>query len=135
MANIASSKKDARRSAVRAVRNRSVKSAVKTKVTKFRRAAAEGPEGLGEVALTAVSALDRAAAKGVLHKRNAARRKSRLVRKLNEVAGVETAEPATAKTPSRGSSRAASAKKAPPAATKATGRSRAKTAPKSPAKK
>jgi len=83
MANIASSKKDARRSAVRAVRNRSLKSSVKTKVSKFRRAAAEGAEDTEQLALTAASALDRAASKGVLHARNAARRKSRLMKRLN----------------------------------------------------
>jgi small subunit ribosomal protein S20 len=135
MANIASSKKDARRSAVRAARNRSVKSAVKTKVTKFRRAAVEGPEGLEEVALTATSALDRAASKGVLHKRNAARRKSRLVKRLNEVAGVaEPKQPAPKKAPTRRATKAPAAKKAA-APAKAAGRSTAKSAPKASAKK
>jgi small subunit ribosomal protein S20 len=83
MANIASSKKDARRSAVRAARNRSLKSSVKTKVTKFRRAAGEDAEDTEPLALTAVSALDRAVSKGVLHAKNAARRKSRLMKRLN----------------------------------------------------
>jgi small subunit ribosomal protein S20 len=87
VANIASSKKDARRSAVRAARNRSLKSSVKTKVVKFRRAVAEGAEDTEQLALTAVSALDRAVSKGVLHARNAARRKSRLMKRLN-AAGV-----------------------------------------------
>jgi small subunit ribosomal protein S20 len=88
MANIASSKKDARTSAVKAVRNRSLKSSVKTKITKVRRAVAEGAtETLGEITLTAVAALDRAAAKGVLHRNNAARRKSRLL-KLATTAGA-----------------------------------------------
>jgi small subunit ribosomal protein S20 len=92
MANIASSKKDARRSAVRAVRNRSVRSAVKTKITRLRRALAERGEALedaAQLAGTAVSALDRAAAKGVLHPNNAARRKSRLMKRL-KAAGAET---------------------------------------------
>src|SRR4030081_3309178 len=93
MANIASSKKDARRSAVRAVRNRSLRSAVKTKITRLRRALAERGEGVedaAQLAGSAVSALDRAAAKGVLHPNNAARRKSRLMKRLNP-AGSETA--------------------------------------------
>lgn len=89
MANTKSAKKDARRSAARALRNRSVKSAVKTKVTKFRRAAATGEEGLAELALTAVSALDRAASKGILHRNNAARRKARLVKQLNAASSAE----------------------------------------------
>lgn len=89
MANIASSKKDARRSAVRALKNRSVKSAVKTKVSKSRRGLTEAAEDAGELVLTAVAALDRAAAKGILHRNNAARRKSRLMQRLNS-AGTQT---------------------------------------------
>jgi small subunit ribosomal protein S20 len=85
VANIKSSKKDARRSALKAIRNRSVKSAVKTKVQKFRRADAAGeePENLQVLALTAISGLDRAAEKGILHRNNAARRKGRLQKRLN----------------------------------------------------
>ena len=71
MANIPSSKKDARRSAEKAVKNRSVKSAVKTKVTRFRRAAQGDGENLGQLAVVAVASLDRAASKGVLHANNA----------------------------------------------------------------
>jgi small subunit ribosomal protein S20 len=85
VANIKSAKKDARRSAQKAISNRSVKSAVKTKVQKFRRAAVAGEaqDELQTLATTAVSALDRAAEKGILHRNNAARRKSRLVKRLN----------------------------------------------------
>jgi small subunit ribosomal protein S20 len=94
MANIASSKKDARRSAVRAARNRGLKSSVKTKVTKVRRAITEGgEEALAELGAVAISALDRAAAKGVIHRNNAARRKSRLMKRL-AAAGAEAAAPA-----------------------------------------
>src|ERR1700738_3379540 len=102
MANIASSKKDARRSAVRAVRNRSLKSAVKTKITRVRRALTErgeAAEHVEELATTAVSALDRAASKGVLHPHNAARRKSRLMKRRtvpSPSADGPGAEPATA---------------------------------------
>ncbi len=86
MANIASSKKDARRSAVRAVKNRSVRSSVKTRVTRVRRAVTEGAaEGLQELAAAAISGLDRAAAKGILHRNNAARRKSRLMKRLQSL--------------------------------------------------
>ena len=94
MANIASSKKDARRSAVRAARNRSLKSSVKTKVSKFRRASAESAEDTEELAVTAVAALDRAVAKGVLHANNAARRKSRMTKRLN-ASDVTRADSAT----------------------------------------
>ena len=96
MANIASSKKDARRSAVRATRNRGLKSSVKTKVVKVRRAITEGgEESLAELGAVAISALDRAAAKGVLHRNNAARRKSRLMKRL-AAAGAEAAAPGKA---------------------------------------
>lgn len=91
MANIKSSKKDAKRSALKAIGNRSVKSAVKTKVQKFRRAdgAGEGQENLQELAVTAISALDRAAGKGILHSNNVARRKSRLQKRLNAASQSE----------------------------------------------
>ena len=49
-----------------------------------------------EIALDAVRALDRAAAKGVLHRNNAARRKGRLARQMAKVA-VAAPAPATAK--------------------------------------
>jgi hypothetical protein len=70
---------------------------VKTKITKFRRAAAEGAEGLEDLALVAVSGLDRAVSKGVLHANNAARRKSRLAKRLR-AAGETQAAPAAAPT-------------------------------------
>jgi small subunit ribosomal protein S20 len=53
--------------------------------------------------VTAVAALDRAASKGVLHRNNAARRKSRLMKRLNTAA--KAAPPAPAQTTSRRSSR------------------------------
>lgn len=111
LANTPSAKKDAKRSAIRAQRNRSIKSSVKTKVTKFRRGIVEGAEGVEELAVVAISALDRAVAKGVLHRNNAARRKSRLMKRLQ----VSGQAPAAAPTPapsksSRGSASAQSAK-------------------------
>jgi small subunit ribosomal protein S20 len=119
MANIASSKKDARTSAARAVRNRAIKSAVKTKVTKFRRAAAEGAEDLGQLAEVAVSTLDRAVAKGVLHRNNAARRKARLVKRLNATGAEQPAAAAKpAAKPSAAKGKAGAAKAKPAAAKK-----------------
>jgi small subunit ribosomal protein S20 len=109
MANIASAKKDARRSAVRAVRNRGIKSAVKTKVTRFRRGAAEGAEDVAELAERAISSLDRAVSKGVLHRNNAARRKARLVKQL-KAAGAE--QPAAAETKTKTKTKAKPAAKA-----------------------
>ena len=94
---------------MRAQRNRSIRSAVKTKVTKFRRSVSEGAEGVEELVAAAVSALDRAVAKGVLHRNNAARRKSRLMQRLNatQQAAAPVAQPppapAPVKAPARGS--------------------------------
>ena len=112
MANIASSKKDARRSAVRAARNRSLKSSVKTKVGKFRRAAVDGAEDTEQLALTAVSALDRAVSKGVIHANNAARRKSRLMKRLKATA-VPAAPPPKPTKPTKATKAPKAAKPAP----------------------
>ncbi|HKF77537.1 MAG TPA: 30S ribosomal protein S20 [Candidatus Dormibacteraeota bacterium] len=101
MANTPSAKKDARKSAVRAQRNRSIRSAVKTKVTKFRRAASEQASGLQGLAVVAVSALDRAVTKGVLHRNNAARRKSRLMKRLNGAAQAQQQAPVAPAAPPR----------------------------------
>jgi small subunit ribosomal protein S20 len=128
MANIASSKKDARRSAVRAVRNRGLKSSVKTKVTKVRRAVADGEEGVAELGLIAISALDRAAAKGIIHRNNAARRKSRVMKRL-ATAGTEAAAPAkgTKAAPKKAAAKRPAAKR--PAPKPAAKVSAAKSAP------
>lgn len=73
----------------RRVRNRAVRSAVRTYISHAREAVAggevsEGGEGpVPEVVKRAIQALDRAAKKGVLHPNNAARRKSRLMKRLN----------------------------------------------------
>jgi small subunit ribosomal protein S20 len=87
----ASAKKQARAGARRAVRNRAVRSEVKTKIVKARRSLTEGPVAESEkfaLALDAVRALDRAAAKGILHPNNAARRKARLTRQLVKLRGM-----------------------------------------------
>jgi small subunit ribosomal protein S20 len=94
MANIASAKKQARASLRRAAANRAVRSAVKTRIVKARKALEESPESAAEAALTAVSSLDRAAAKGVLHRNNAARRKSRLMQKLGAASAPRADAPA-----------------------------------------
>jgi small subunit ribosomal protein S20 len=86
----ASAKKQARASVRRTQRNRAVRSEVKTKIVKARRTLLETPVTESDryaVALDAIRALDRAASKGILHRRNAARRKARLTRQLVKVAG------------------------------------------------
>src|SRR4029077_5069459 len=86
----ASAKKQARASVRRTQRNRALRSEVKTKIVKARRTLLETPVAESDrsaVALDAIRALARAASKGVLHRRNAARRKARLTRQLVKVAG------------------------------------------------
>ena len=98
----ASAKKQARSGAKRSARNRASRSEVKTLIVKARRsltdASAEESERLA-ITTDALRALDRASAKGVLHRNNAARRKSRLARKLAKVAKAAPA-PAKGKKPS-----------------------------------
>jgi small subunit ribosomal protein S20 len=70
----------------RRAHNRSIKSRVKTYITKARQTIATpaaSAEESEEAVRAAISELDRAAKKGVLHKNNAARRKSRLMKQLN----------------------------------------------------
>jgi len=85
----ASAKKQARAGVRRALRNRAVRSEVKTKVVKARRTLVGGPVAESEryaIALEAIQALDRAASKGILHRNNAGRRKSRLAKQLSKLA-------------------------------------------------
>ncbi|HXY30052.1 MAG TPA: 30S ribosomal protein S20 [Gemmatimonadaceae bacterium] len=73
MPNIASGKKNMRKSRAAAVRNRAQRSALKTAVKK-----ALSPEATPAERRLAVQLLDRSARKGLIHKNAAARRKSRL---------------------------------------------------------
>lgn len=83
MANIASAKKRIRSSARRRERNRVYQSAARTYVKKTRSLIESGDlEGAEEMSRLALKTLDKAARKGVVHPRNAARRKSRLMKAL-----------------------------------------------------
>ncbi|AIE88168.1 30S ribosomal protein S20 [Fimbriimonas ginsengisoli] len=85
MANTKSSKKDLRRSAKRRVRNLATRSALKTYVKKARVAATAGtPEVAQSALVAAVSALDKASQRGIIHKNQAARRKSRIAKAANK---------------------------------------------------
>ena len=85
MANIRSSMKTLRVSRRRAERNQIVRSTARTYVRRARRLIDQGElEEAREVVQQAISALDKAAQKGVIHPNNAARRKSRLVNRLNQ---------------------------------------------------
>jgi small subunit ribosomal protein S20 len=68
----------------RRTRNKSVRSAVKTSLTKAERLIAKKEAETSSAEIVHVmSTLDRAAKKGVIHPNQAARRKSRLMKKLN----------------------------------------------------
>lgn len=79
MANIKSSKKDIKRSQKKRLENTSVKSALKTHAKKVRTAVKAG-ENTAETLTAAIAALDKAAQRGIIHKNQAARRKSRLAK-------------------------------------------------------
>lgn len=85
-------KKAARHSVKQSQRNRSVRSTTRTTIVKALRSVASGDLEAAEPAiLEAVSALDKAAQKGVLHKKTASRYKSRLSARLNQLKGAESA--------------------------------------------
>jgi small subunit ribosomal protein S20 len=85
MANTKSAEKAARQSLKRQAQNRIYLGGARTSVKKARTAIAAGDAAVAEAAVyEAMSTLDRAAKKGVLHRNNAARRKSRLMRSLNK---------------------------------------------------
>lgn len=79
MANIKSAKKRILVNNKKNLRNRSIKSALKTVLKKFNTAVAEGNKELAASMLpTVISAVDKAAAKGVMHKNAANRKKAEL---------------------------------------------------------
>ncbi len=84
MPNIKSAKKRVLISEARNARNKAERSALRTALKKFDAAAAEGNRTEAEGAYkVAVKTVDKAVAKGILHKNNAAHKKSALTLKLN----------------------------------------------------
>jgi small subunit ribosomal protein S20 len=93
VANIRSQIKRNRQAAKRRLRNRSVRSALKTARKKVRIALGEGDlETALARAREAARAYDKAASKGILHKRAAARYKSRLARAVNRALAASAGE-------------------------------------------
>ena len=82
MANIKSQIKRNLQNEKRRLNNRNVRGAARTAVNQARAAFEEGDPETKQAVLKAISALDKAAEKGVIHKNNAARRKARLMKKL-----------------------------------------------------
>src|SRR3979490_2829434 len=115
MANTQSAKKRVRASIRKRDRNRSPRSAVKTLVSRARRPALPEAASLtSEEVRRAISALDKAAEKGVLHANNASRRKARLMSALaNPAPAAGTAAPT--KTSAKPAAPAASVAKKPAA--------------------
>lgn len=86
MANKKSAIKRLRSAGRRRLRNRVYRGGARTGVRKARQLIEEGrAEEAREAVRRAASALDKAAEKGIIHKNNAARRKSRLMRQLNQM--------------------------------------------------
>ena len=141
MANTRSARKRIRSNERKRLRNRAVRSSVRTKVAKARRlllGTDVGPNPEEDLRI-AIRALDRAAEKGILHKNNARRRKSRLARMaahLAKAAGGAEEEQAAARSTAVGGAKGRSTKAAArskPA--KAAPKAAAKTAAKAPAPK
>lgn len=85
MANIKSAIKRNKQNEKRRLRNRVYRGVARTFVSRARVAIAGKDEEAAKAAtLAAIAALDKAAQKGVIHKNNAARRKSRLMKSLAE---------------------------------------------------
>ena len=87
MANIESAKKRMRQNVKRRVRNRMVRNKTRTYIKKANQLIEAGDQSAAIIAVqAAMSQLDRAAQKGVVHHNNADRRKSRLAKKLQTLA-------------------------------------------------
>lgn len=84
MPNIKSAIKRVKVSEKKNLRNRMVKTGVKTSVKKFDAALAEGVGPAGAQLSATTSAIDKAAAKGVMHKNAANRKKARLAKALHK---------------------------------------------------
>ena len=86
MANTKSAIKRIRQNEKRRLRNRVFRGEARTFVKEARQAIQSGdPDEARAATLKAVSALDKAAVKGIIHRNNAARRKSRLMQQLAEL--------------------------------------------------
>ena len=87
MANIKSAKKRVLVNQTKALRNKMIKSGVKTAVKKVDAAIAAGDKEAAKAALTvAISTIESASSKGVYHKNNAGRKVSRLTKLVNTLA-------------------------------------------------
>ena len=90
---IKSAQKQARVAERKRLRNKSVSSLCKTNITKAEKLIFSGElESAREAVAAAISSLDKAAEQGIIHPNNAARRKARLMKKLNEAQALASNE-------------------------------------------
>ena len=88
-----SAQKQVRVSSRRQMRNKSARSALKTSITKAEKLLFTGEtDEAKKVVEEAITLLDKAANKGIIHSNNAARRKARLMKKLNQVSTLPPVE-------------------------------------------
>ncbi|HET7009267.1 MAG TPA: 30S ribosomal protein S20 [Anaerolineales bacterium] len=88
MANTRSAKKRIRQNRSRRLQNRQVRTRARTSVKAARDTAGSPDKAKGQAAvLEAIRELDKAASKGIIHRNNSARRKSRLLRALKKSTG------------------------------------------------
>ena len=127
-----SAQKQVRVASKRQHRNKSVRSEIKTGITRAEKLIFTGEmEEAQKAVVSAVSSLDKAANKGIIHSNNAARRKARLLKKLNQA--VAEVEPVPAPEPELEAETEAKAEAEPEA--KAKAKPKAKPKPKVKAKK
>lgn len=86
MANIKQQQKRVKTNEKRRLRNKSIRSAVRTEIRKFRAAVESGDKEAAEAQLRIASrALDKSVTKGVFHRNNAANKKSKMARAVNKL--------------------------------------------------
>jgi small subunit ribosomal protein S20 len=90
VANIKSQIKRNKQNERRRVRNKAVRSGLKTRIKRADEAASAGAEETAERVQRAVKALDMAAAKGTIHKNQAANRKSKLMRRVAKASAARS---------------------------------------------
>ncbi len=84
MANIKSAMKRIRVTKRNEKRNKGVKAVLKSQIKKAKALITEKKDGAVALVRTAIKKLDKAASKGILHKKTVARKKSRLMKLLNK---------------------------------------------------
>jgi len=94
MPNIKSAIKRVKVTEKKRERNTRVRSRVRNSIRRFRRSLLDASADSNEALVAAISQIDRAASKGVLHKRTAARRKSRLAKAMQKSQAAQAAQAA-----------------------------------------